>query len=240
MKYDRALLLQAEATLQKGVEWVCLSRADKAEVAEGGAAEGLALLHSELCYAVIRVRVKLATTVPQPGRSEYCSRSEKRLYSLSLSLSLSLCVCVCVCVCCSVTPEPTMKPSSLQKKVRERQAKMEQHQLFLASLSAQESPVQSLTQLRLRCGSDCYQTALLAMLSAAFTHTLKQNKREALAQVTLNHPVQYGVCNWLCLHRRPCHYWRSCTTAHLRLLPHSLPSHPPHLLPPSSTAHTLQ
>lgn len=82
------------------------------------------------------------------------------------------------------TPEPTLKPSSLKKKVCERRDKEEQRCVFLSSLSAHDTPVQSLDQLREECGNSHYHTALLAMLDAAFTPRLPDTRRAALLQVT--------------------------------------------------------
>ena len=71
MLYDRAQLLKTLSYLDEGLAWVRLVR-EESEMEERGIGhqqdiQPLALLHSELCYASTRVRVKLAATVPPPG-----------------------------------------------------------------------------------------------------------------------------------------------------------------------------
>ena len=74
MLYDRAQLLKTLSYLDEGLGWVRLARDDR-EMEERGDQhdiQALALLHSELCYASTRVRVKLAATVPPPGSCTQC------------------------------------------------------------------------------------------------------------------------------------------------------------------------
>ena len=91
--------------------------------------------------------------------------------------TLSLCVFVV-----QPTPESTRKPSSLHKKVQERQTKAEQRQSLLSSLTAHDAPVKTLSQLREECGHSLYHKAVLAMLEAAFTPA-SQAKKTALLKV---------------------------------------------------------
>ena len=147
------------------------------EEMEGGTAgqSGLALVHSELLYALTRVRVKLTATVPPPGGYNPLIKANSLVVRMSV---------------CSATPDPTLKPSSLLTKVQGKREKAEQRRALLASLSAHDAPVQPLSQLRAECGSSHYHTALLAMLEAVFTPTLSHSRRTALAQVT------EALCNY--------------------------------------------
>ena len=198
MLYDRAELLKTLAYLEEGLGWVCLAREESDMESGAGHLESgaecqhdikpLALLHSELCYVNTRVRVKLAATVPPPGsyithvHGKYVyvcmtTTDVHRIANSSFSFFL-------VCGVCSATPEPTLKPSSLQKKVLERREKEEQCHALLSSLSAHDTPVPPLSQLRAECRSNHYHKALLSMLEAVFTPRLTQGRKTALMQVT--------------------------------------------------------
>ena len=89
---------------------------------------------------------------------------------------------MCVSV---VTPEATLKPSSLHQRVRERQEKAEKHQTLLTSLPAHTTPVPSLTDLRAHCGNSHYLLSLLLMLEAALYPRLTPAKQRALLQEAL-------------------------------------------------------
>ena len=67
----------------------------------------------------------------------------------------------------SATPEPSLKPSSLHRKMRERQEKAERRDILLSSLPATSTPVPSLADLKTHCGQNQYSLALLSMLEAA-------------------------------------------------------------------------
>ena len=86
----------------------------------------------------------------------------------------------------SATPEPTLKPSSLHRKVRERQEKAEKRQNLLSSLPAHDTPVHSLVDLRSECRHNHYQLALLSMLEAALSPRLTPPKRTNLLQEALS------------------------------------------------------
>ena len=86
---DQTELLEARSHLERGLRWIHLSRASRSSREKAGGEEErerdpVTLMHAELYYALTRVRVKLAATVPPPGGH------------LSSSLRTSDCVCVCV------------------------------------------------------------------------------------------------------------------------------------------------
>ncbi|CAI7994017.1 Cilia- and flagella-associated protein 54 [Geodia barretti] len=125
---DRDVLLETQSLLERGLRWTHLFRSS----CTGGKEDPVAMMHGELCYALTRVKVKLAATIPPPA-----------------------------------TPEPSLKPSSLHRKMRERQEKAERRDILLSSLPATSTPVPSLADLKTHCGQNHYSLALLSMLEAA-------------------------------------------------------------------------
>ena len=186
-KNDRALLLQTQAHLERGIQWISLYKATFESVCDGSM--DVSLMHSELLYALTRVRVKLASTILQSGSYHTHYSIVHVTLPLCVCVCVCMCVCVCVCVCVSATPEMTQKPSSLPKKVLERQKKVEQHQVLLSTLTAQDTPVKSLDQLRTECGRNHYHTALLAMLESVFTQSITHTKRVGLLKVVYSYCV---------------------------------------------------
>ena len=173
----------------------------------------LALLHSELCYASTRVRVKLAATVPPPGLYMYIHNVFTHTCVFVIDIYLMKCwikvakyantlfFSSFLCGLSSATPEPTLKASSLQKKVLERREKEEQRHAFLSSLSAHDMPIPPLSQQRSECHSSHHHTALLSMLEAVFTPRLTQGRKTALLQVLYSaaikpqrQAIEEGVC----------------------------------------------
>ena len=71
---DRDMLLETQCLLQKGLRWTHLFRSSHRGGGEmrGEGEEGedpVVLMHGELVYALTRVRVKLAATLPPPGQT---------------------------------------------------------------------------------------------------------------------------------------------------------------------------
>ena len=70
--YDRQRLLECVSELEGGLEYMERARAREMEE-RGGEKEGeeIKVLHSEYVYAITRVKVKLASTIPPPRELLY-------------------------------------------------------------------------------------------------------------------------------------------------------------------------
>ena len=62
---DRDVLLETQSLLERGLRWTHLFRSS----CTGGKEDPVAMMHGELCYALTRVKVKLAATIPPPGKT---------------------------------------------------------------------------------------------------------------------------------------------------------------------------
>ena len=66
--YDRARLLESQSVLQESINDICMSRekwrARQLEEQEIEGEDMLAILHAELLFTLMRVNVKLASTIP--------------------------------------------------------------------------------------------------------------------------------------------------------------------------------
>ena len=178
LSYDRCQLLACQAELEKSLHCLEIARQSISiggdtlqSESTGGKTSDLMVLHAEFVYSLIRVQVKLASTIPPPGQAlQYFFFEQLQ--------------CVIPTTCPIAVSEFKEKAvSSLKSKVKERKEKQAERESLLSQITSPGVDIPDLIQLRAACGKNHYSLGLLSMLEATSFPGLDQEKKKMLMKV---------------------------------------------------------